>query len=159
MKKLLLLPILFFAFFLTSCDDEKDEKLEPAVSEIDAKMRGDWTNTMIKRVYYSMDDEVMYSDSVQYQTTFGFDGKRLTVTVPGGSPEVMNYTFPNPADTTIIEIQRGADKGQYKIAAISDSEMTWIEEKPWAGFPEEAAESEKTTSKVGVYTWRFTRKR
>ncbi|EJF08074.1 hypothetical protein O71_23071 [Pontibacter sp. BAB1700] len=113
---------------------------------------------MIKRVYYSIDDEIMFTDSVQYQTNFSFDGKRLTVTVPGGTPEVMNYSFPDPADTTLIELQRGNDKGQYKVTAISDTEMTWVEEKPWAGFPEEAPESEKTTSRLGLYTWKFVRK-
>ena len=157
MKKLFFIPILF-ALFLTSCDDDKDEQLDPPVSVIDAQMRGEWTNTMIKRAYYSMDDEVMFTDSVQYQTNFSFDGKRLTVTVPGGTPEVMNYSFPDPSDSTIIELQRGSDRGQYSVKAISDSEMTWVEEKAWAGFPEEAAESEKTTSKLGVYTWRFVRK-
>lgn len=158
MKKLFIIPILF-ALFLTSCDKDKDEKLEPPVSEIDAKMRGEWTNTMIKRVYYSIDDEVMYTDSVQYQTNFSFNGKQLTVTVPGGQPEVMNYSFPDPNDSTLIELQRGSDKGQYTVLSVSESGMTWIEEKAWAGFPEEAPEAEKTTSKKGVYTWRFVRKK
>ncbi|WP_299989668.1 hypothetical protein [uncultured Pontibacter sp.] len=158
MKKLFLLPILFALVFTSCSDDDDNETVEPAVSEIDAQMRGDWTNTMIKRVYYSIDDEVMFTDSVQYQTNFSFDGKRLTVTVPGGTPEVMNYSFPDPADTTIIELQRGNDKGQYKVTSISDTEMTWVEEKPWAGFPEEAPESEKTTSRLGLYTWKFVRK-
>ena len=157
MKKLFLIPILF-ALFLTSCDDEKDEKLDPPVSQTDAQMRGDWTNTMIKRVYYSMEDEVMFTDSVQYQTTFSFNGKQLTVTVPGGQPEVMNYSFPDPNDSTLIELQRGSDRGRYNVVSISGSQMTWVEEKAWAGFPEEAPEAEKTTSKKGVYTWRFTRK-
>ncbi|MBX0332455.1 hypothetical protein K3G39_04315 [Pontibacter sp. HSC-14F20] len=157
MKKLLLIPI-FFALFLTSCDDDKEENLEPPVSEIDAKMRGDWTNTQIKRVYYSDQNEIMFTDSVQYQTTFSFDGKQLTVTAPGSNPEVMNYSFPDPNDTTVIELQRGADKGQYTVATISNSEMTWIEEKPYAGFPEESPDDEKTTSQMGVYTWKFVRK-
>ncbi|SIR25341.1 MULTISPECIES: hypothetical protein [Pontibacter] len=158
MKKLFLLPILFALVFTSCSDDDDNGTVEPAVSEIDAQMRGDWTNTMIKRVYYSIDDEIMFTDSVQYQTNFSFDGKRLTVTVPGGTPEVMNYSFPDPADTTLIELQRGNDKGQYKVTAISDTEMTWVEEKPWAGFPEEAPESEKTTSRLGLYTWKFVRK-
>lgn len=157
MKKLFLIP-LFFALIFTSCSEDDSETFEPPVSETDAKMRGDWTNTLIKRVYYSIDDEVMFTDSVQYQTAFKFDGKRVTVTVPGGEPEVMNYSFPDPNDSTLIELQRGSDKGQYTVKSVSDSEMTWIEEKPWAGFPEDAPESEKTTSKLGVYTWKFVRK-
>ncbi|PVY41325.1 hypothetical protein [Pontibacter virosus] len=158
MKKLLLLP-LFFALVLTSCGDDEDEKLEPPVSEIDAKMRGDWTNTQIKRVYYSDQNEVMYTDSVQYQTTFSFNGKQLTVTAPGSNPEVMNYSFPDPDDSTVIELQRGADRGKYTVSSISDSDMTWVEEKQYAGFPEEAPDNEKTTSQKGVYTWKFVRKR
>ncbi|MBD1395621.1 hypothetical protein H9Q13_00450 [Pontibacter sp. JH31] len=159
MKKLFLIPI-FFALILTSCSDDDSETFEPPVSEIDAKMRGDWTNTLIKRVYYSINDEVMYTDSVQYQTTFSFDGKRMTVTVPGSTkPEVMSYRFPDPKDSTKIEIQQGSVTGQYTVKSVTDSEMAWIEEKQWAGYPEEAPESEKTTSKVGVYTWKFIRKR
>jgi hypothetical protein len=158
MKKLFLLPLLF-ALVFTSCKDDDGGSFEPPVSEIDTKMRGDWTNTLIKRVYYSMEDEVMFADSVEYQTSFSFDGKRMTVSVPGNAqPEVMNYSFPDPNDLSIIEIQQGAAKGQFKVASISNTEMTWIEEKPWAGFPEEAPDAEKTTSKLGVYTWRFVRK-
>ncbi|MCP2044809.1 hypothetical protein [Pontibacter sp. HSC-36F09] len=157
MKKLFIIPILF-ALFLTSCDKDKDEKLEPPVSEIDAKMRGDWTNTQIKRVYYSDQNEVMFTDSVQYQTVFSFNGKQLTVTAPGSQPEVMNYSFPDPNDSTIIELQRGSDRGKYTVSSISGSDMTWTEEKPYAGFPEEAPDAEKTTSQKGVYTWKFVRK-
>lgn len=158
MKKLFLLPLLF-ALVFTSCKDDDDAgSFEPPVSELDAKMRGEWTNTQIKRVYYSDQNEVMYTDSVQYQTNFSFDGKQLTVTVPGGTPEVMNYSFPDPADTTVIELQRGADKGRYTVASISDSEMAWVEEKQYAGFPEEAPDAEKTTSQKGVFTWKFVRR-
>ena len=158
MKKLFLIPLLF-ALALTSCNDDDDEKLDPPVSVIDAKMRGDWTNTQIKRVYYSDQNAVMFTDSVQYQTTFSFNGKQLTVTAPGNAPEVMNYSFPNPNDSTVIELQRGSDKGQYKVASVSDSEMTWLEEKEYAGFPEDVPDSEKTTSRKGVYTWKFVRKK
>lgn len=158
MKKLLLLP-LFFALVFTSCNDDEGETIEPPVSEIDADMRGDWTNTMIKREYYSIEDELMYEDSVQNQTTFSFDGKRMTVTVPGSTqPEVMNYSFPDPNDSTMMEVQRGSETGKYKVISITDTEMTWLEEKEWAGFPESAPEADRTTSRLGVFTWRFVRK-
>lgn len=158
MKKLLLLP-LFFALVFTSCDKDKEEEIIPPVSDIDAQMRGEWINTQIKRVYYSIDDEVMFEDSVQYQTTFKFDGKRLTITVPGNANrEVLTYRFPNPNDPALIEVQQGSLTGQYKIRNFSSSEMYWEEEKEWAGFPEDAPDNEKTTSRLGVYTWKFNRK-
>ncbi len=159
MKKLLLIPLLF-AFILTSCDKDDDgEEFIPPVSEVDATMRGEWINTQIKRVYYSIDDEVMFKDSVQYQTTFKFDGKRITVTVPGvAAPEVLTYRFPDPNNPNLIEVQQGSLTGQYKVENFSNSEMNWVEEKPWAGFPEDAPDNEKTTSKLGVYTWKFVRK-
>lgn len=159
MRKLLFIP-LFFALILTSCSKDDSETIEPPVSEIDATIRGDWTNTSIKRVYYSIQDTVMFTDSVQYQTTFSFDGKRMTVTVPGSAqPEIMNYSFPDPSDTTKILVQQGSVTGEYRVTAISESEMTWEEEKPWAGFPEGAPDAEKTTSKLGVYSWKFVRKK
>lgn len=106
-----------------------------------------------------MDDEVMYTDSVQYQTSFKFDGRRITVTVPGvANQEILNYSFPDPNDPTLIEVQQGSLIGRYKVENFSNSEMTWVEEKPWAGFPEDAPDDEKTTSKLGVYKWKFIRK-
>jgi len=159
MRRLLLIPFLFLTLIFTSCDKNEGEEFIPPVSDVDATMRGEWLNTQIKRVYYSIDDEVMFTDSVQYQTTFKFDGKRITVTVPGvANQEVMTYRFPDPNDPTLIEIQQGGLTGRYKVKDHSNSEMAWVEEKEWAGFPEDAPDSEKTTSRVGVYTWKFERK-
>ncbi|WP_299707728.1 hypothetical protein [uncultured Pontibacter sp.] len=158
MKKLLLIPLLF-ALVFTSCKDDDEEEFIPPVSDIDATMRGEWINTQIKRVYYSIDDEVMFEDSVQYQTAFRFDGKRVTISVPGNAnPEVLTYRFPDPNDPNIIEVQQGSLTGRYKIQNFSNSEMYWVEEKEWAGFPEGAPDDQKTTSRLGVFTWKFDRK-
>ncbi|AKD04035.1 hypothetical protein POKO110462_12985 [Pontibacter korlensis] len=158
MKKLLVIPLCLSLFF-TSCNDNDSDAVIPAVSEIDADMRGDWTNTSVKRIYYSDTDTVMYADSVARQANFHFDGQRMTVTLPGSSNEdVWNYSFPDANDSTYIELSQGELTTKYNVTSMSDTAMVWVEERPWAGFPEEAPDEEKTTSKLGVYTWSFSRK-
>lgn len=157
MKKLLLIPLCFTLLF-TACNDDDSEEVIPAVSEIDASMRGDWTNTDVKRVYYSDQDAVMYEDSVKRQAYFNFNGKKLTITLPGSSTEdVWNYSFPDKNDQTYIELTQNGVTTKYHVKSISETNMVWVEERPWAGFPEEVPDQQKTTSKKGVYTWKFVR--
>ncbi|MBC5991951.1 hypothetical protein [Pontibacter cellulosilyticus] len=157
MKKLIFIPLCFSLFF-TSCNDEDTEEVIPAVSTIDAEMRGDWTNTDIKRVYYSDRDTVMYEDSVKRQAYFNFNGQKMTVTLPGSSDQdVWNYSFPDKNDSTYIELKQNNVTTKYKVTTLSGDQMVWVEERPWAGFPEEVPDNQKTTSKVGVYTWKFVR--
>jgi hypothetical protein len=159
MKKLLLLP-LCLSLFLTSCSDDESEPMKPPVSEIDADMRGNWVNTSVKRVYYSDTNSVMYSDTSARNAYFNFDGQRMTVTLDGvSSKDVWNYSFPNKDDSTYIQLQQGNQTTDYVVTSLSDSVMIWVDELPWAGFPEEAPDAQKTTSKLGVYTWKFVRKK
>lgn len=160
MKKLLFIPLLFSLFLtLTSCNDES-EAVIPAVSEIDADMRGDWTNTSIERIYYSDSGEIMYGDTVERAANFHFNGQKMTVTLPGSSnKDVWNYSFPDPNDSTFIRLQRDTATTEYIVKSLTGDEMIWVEEINWAGFPEEVPDSEKTTSRKGVYTWMFTRKK
>ncbi|TPE42957.1 hypothetical protein [Pontibacter mangrovi] len=159
MKKLLFIPLCFSLFF-TSCNNDDDETVIPVVSEIDADMRGDWTNTSIERVYYSDTDTVMYADTVERNANFYFDGQKMTVTLPGSSDkDVWNYSFPDGNDSTYIQLQQGSVTNDYKVTTMSDSVMVWVDELPWEGYPAEAPDAEKTTSKVGVYTWTFVRKK
>ncbi|MCX2740905.1 hypothetical protein [Pontibacter anaerobius] len=157
MKKLLFIPLCFSLFF-TSCNDDDTEAVIPVVSEIDADMRGDWTNTSIKRVYYSDTDTVMYADSVARQAYFHFDGQKMTVTLPGSSEEdVWTYSFPDQNDSTHIQLHQDTVTTNYQVTSLSDTDMVWVEERAWAGYPEEVPDNEKTTSKRGVYTWKFVR--
>lgn len=106
MKKLICIPLCLSLFF-TSCNDEDSETVIPAVSEIDADMRGDWTNTSVKRIYYSDTDTVMYADSVKRQAYFNFNGQRMTVTLPGSSDkDVWTYSFPDKNDSTFIQLHQ-----------------------------------------------------
>ncbi|MFD2247513.1 hypothetical protein [Pontibacter ruber] len=159
MKKLLLIPLLF-SLFLTACNKDEDAEIKPPVSKIDADMRGDWVNTSVERTYYSDQNEVMFADTSERRAFFNFDGQRMTVTLEGSSnKDVWNYSFPNKDDSTYIQLQQGNQTTDYKITALSDTAMIWVDELPWAGFPEEAPNEQKTTSKVGVYTWKFVRKK
>ncbi|WP_299761650.1 hypothetical protein [uncultured Pontibacter sp.] len=159
MKKLILIPLCFSLLF-TACNDDESEAVIPAVSQIDADMRGDWTNTSVKRVYYSDTDTVMFADSVARQAYFQFNGQRMTVTLPGSSEkDVWNYSFPDKNDSTYIQLKQDAETTNYKVTSLSDSAMVWVEERAWAGFPEEVPDEEKTTSKLGVYTWKFVRRK
>ncbi|MFD2512259.1 hypothetical protein ACFSRY_00150 [Pontibacter locisalis] len=158
MKKLILIPLCFSLFF-TSCNDEENEVVIPAVSEIDADMRGDWTNTSVKRIYYSDTDTIMFADSVERRANFSFNGQKMTVTLPGSSEtDVWNYSFPKENDSTYIQLRQGSETTDYIITSLSDTEMIWVDEIDWAGFPEEVPDDQKTTSKKGVYTWKFERK-
>lgn len=158
MKKLLLIPLCLSLFF-TSCKDDESDAVIPVVSELDADMRGDWTNTAVERVYYSDTDTVMYSDVSKRQANFHFDGRKMTVTLPGSADkDVWTYTFPNPDDSTYIKLQRGNETTDYVVTSLSDTEMVWVDEIDWAGYPEEVPDQEKTTSRRGVYTWKFVRK-
>ncbi|WP_439882652.1 hypothetical protein ACSX1A_05665 [Pontibacter sp. MBLB2868] len=158
MKKFILIPLCFSLFF-TSCNDEDTETVTPPVSEIDADMRGEWTNTSVKRVYYSDTDTVMYADSVERRATFVFDGKKMTIMLPGSSSkDVWDYSFPNPNDSTYIELHQGSETTDYIIKSLSDTAMVWVDELDWAGYPEEVPDAQKTTSRKGVYTWKFERK-
>ncbi|SFH07848.1 hypothetical protein [Pontibacter chinhatensis] len=158
MRKLLFIP-LCLSLFLTSCNDD-EETVIPVVSELDADMRGDWTNTAVERIYYSTSGDVMYADTSKRQANFHFDGQKMTVTLPGGSDkDVWNYSFPDPNDSTYIRLQRDAETNDYIVTSLSGDEMVWVDELDWAGFPEEAPDQEKTTSRRGVYTWKFVRKK
>lgn len=158
MKKLFFIPLCFSLLF-TSCNDDS-ETVIPAVSEIDASMRGDWTNTSVERVYYSDTDTIMFADTVARQASFHFDGQKMTVTLPGNSnKDVWTYSFPNPNDSTYIQLHRDTATTDYTVTTLTDSEMVWVDEVDWAGYPEEVPDQEKTTSRRGVYTWRFERKK
>lgn len=155
MKKLLLLPLLA-ALSLTSCSDDDGESIPAPVSEVDADMRGDWTNNFIKREYYSMNDTIMYADSMNIQAFFKFDGRQMVVRLPNSNEQdVWNYTFPDKDNPNYIQLTKGNMTTDYIIESISDTMMVWVDEEQWAGFPADAPDDEKTTSKVGVYTYRF----
>lgn len=159
MKKLLFIP-LCLSFFLTSCNDDESESVAPVVSELDADMRGEWTNTSVKRVYYSINDTVMYADSAARQAYFRFDGRKLKITLPGNSNEdVWDYSFPDKDNTNYIKLQQGSNTTDYVVKTMNDTMMVWVDELQWAGYPEEVPDQEKTTSKVGVYTWTFKRQK
>ncbi|GAB3812211.1 hypothetical protein [Pontibacter rugosus] len=159
MKKLLLIPLCFSLFF-TSCSDDEEEEVIPPVSVLDADMRGEWTNTSIKRTYYNFGDEVMYEDSVLRNANFRFDGKRMTVTLPGSAEkDVWNYEFPNNTDSTYIQLHQDTTSTDYTVTSISDTVMIWEDEIRWAGFPEDVPDDQKTTSRYGVYKWKFVRKK
>jgi hypothetical protein len=158
MKKLILIP-LFLSLFLTACKDDESEEFVPPVSKLDADMRGNWTNTAVERTYYSDAGTVMYADTSVRNANFHFDGQRMTVTLPNSSDkDVWNYSFPKKDDSTYIQLQQGSKTADYVIKSMSDTEMVWVDEIPWAGYPEEVPDSEKTTSKVGVYHWKFVKK-
>ncbi|WP_266204950.1 hypothetical protein [Pontibacter kalidii] len=158
MKKLLFIP-LCLSLFLASCNNDDDEAVIPAVSELDADMRGDWTNTSVERTYYSDAGTVMYADTSERQANFHFDGQKMTVTLQGSSnKDVWNYSFPDPNDSTYIQLQQGGETNDYVVTSMSDTEMVWVDEIDWAGFPEEVPDQEKTTSRKGVYVWKFVRK-
>jgi hypothetical protein len=158
MKKLLLLPLLAL-LSLSSCNDDEGEPTPPPpVSEVDADMRGDWTNNFQKRVYYSINDTIMYQDSVDVEAYFKFDGTKMTVTLPGSNEkDVWNYTFPDKDNPNYIQLTKGSVTTDWLIKEISDTEMVWEDEEAWAGFPYDVPDSEKTTSKKGVYTYKFVR--
>lgn len=157
MKKLLFIP-LCLSLFLTSCNDNDEETVVPVVSELDADMRGEWTNTSVQRVYYSINDTVMYADTSERQAKFRFDGRKLAISLPGNSKEdVWEYSFPDKDNTNYIQLKQGNNTTDYMVTSVSDTMMVWVDELQWAGFPEEAADQDKTTSKVGVYTWIFKR--
>lgn len=159
MKKLILVPLCLSLFF-TSCNDDDSDAVIPVASELDAEMRGEWTNTSVKRVYYSDTDTVMYADSSARNANFQFDGKRMTVTLPGTTTkDVWDYSFPDKDKENYIMLKQGSQSNDYMITSISDTVMIWVDELPWAGFPEEAPDDQKTTSKMGVYTWKFVRKK
>ncbi|MCC9168090.1 hypothetical protein [Pontibacter harenae] len=158
MKKLILIPLLA-TLFLASCKEENEETVPMPVSAIDADMRGDWTNTSVKRVYYGDGDRVMYSDSSIREAYFNFDGRRMTVTLPNSSErDVWEYSFPDANDSTYIQLKQGNVTTDYLIKTLSDTVMVWEDEEAWAGFPHNVPDDEKTTSRVGVYTWKFVRR-
>lgn len=159
MKKLILVPLCLSLFF-TSCNDDDTDTAIPVASELDASMRGDWTNTSVKRVYYSDTDTVMYADSAARNANFSFDGKKMTVTLPGSTDkDVWEYSFPDKDKENYIMLKQGNVSNDYMITSMSDTVMIWVDELPWAGFPEEAPDDQKTTSKKGVYTWKFVREK
>jgi hypothetical protein len=159
MKKLIFIPLCLSLFF-TSCKNDEGDAVIPVASELDADMRGEWTNTLVKRVYYSDRDTVMYADSSVRNATFYFDGKRMTVTLPGSATkDVWEYNFPDKDKGNYIMLKQGSQSNDYMINSVTDTEMIWVDELPWAGYPEEVPDNQKTTSKVGVYTWKFIRKK
>ena len=149
---------LLAALLLTSCkdDDPTTDPIPEPVSQVDADMRGNWTNTFIKREYYSINDTLMHADSANIQAFFKFDGLRLTITLPNSQvQEVWNYTFPDKDNPNYIQLNRGSVTTDYIIKSLSDTEMVWIDETPWAGFPYNVPESQQTISKLGVFTYKF----
>ncbi|MBC5773043.1 hypothetical protein H8S95_03120 [Pontibacter sp. KCTC 32443] len=157
MKKLLLLPLLA-ALSLTSCNDDDGESIPAPVSEVDADMRGDWTNTFVKREYISDRDTVMYADSANIQAFFKFDGVRMTVKLPNSNTtDVWNYSFPDADNPNYIKLTKGNETTDYIIKTLNDSVMVWEDEEAWAGFPADAPEAQQTTSQKGIYTYKFVR--
>ena len=159
MKKLLLLP-LFAAMILTSCKDDEGDKIPAPVSEVDADMRGDWTNNFVKREYISDRDTVMYADSANIQAFFKFDGLRMTVQLPNSNAkDVWNYSFPDKDNPNYIKLTQGSVTTDYIIKELSDTLMIWEDEEAYAGFPAEAPAQDRTTSQKGVYTYKFVREK
>ncbi len=158
MKKLFFLPIVASLLF-TACNDDKEDPIPAPVSDIDAEMRGNWTNTQIKRVYYSINDTIMYQDSSNLQAFFSFDGRKMTVTLPdNGGTDTWDYSFPDEDNPNYIQLKQGSRTTDYLVTTINDSVMVWEDEEAWAGYPQGVPDEEKTTSKVGVYTWKFVRR-
>ena len=155
MKKLLLMP-LFLVFFLVSCNDDEEEPIPAPVSQVDAQLRGKWTNTEVIRQYFSDTDTLMYADTSNIEAFFEFDGKRMKISLPGESnQEVWNYSFPDKDNENYIQFTKDGTTTDYLIKSISNTEMKWEDEEEYAGFPIDA--EEKTTSRKGVYTYKFTR--
>ncbi|GHA80381.1 hypothetical protein [Pontibacter akesuensis] len=158
MKKLLLflLPVLF----LVSCGDDEKVEPEPKIpeGEISQDLQGKWHNYLVKREYYGDADTVMYADSVNIQTYFEFKGDQMLITTPGSStPEAWTYSLPDKDDPNRIVLTRGSASTDYMVVSITDTEMVWLDEEAYAGYPMNVPDSEKKTSKVGKYTYRFRR--
>lgn len=154
MKKLLLfiLPV----FFLISCGDEETPAPTIPPGELSESLQGKWTNNFVKREYYGDADTVVYADSINIQATFEFKGDQLLISIPGGGePEAWTYALPDESDPNYITFTRNGMTTDYAILSISDTAMVWMDEEAYAGYPLSAPESQRKTSKVGKFTYRF----
>lgn len=157
MKKLLLLllPVLFLA----ACKDDDEDSPGPIPpGEVSHTLQGKWTNDFIKREYYSDADTIIYADSVNLQAFFEFKGNRMMISTPDNpTQEVWTYDLPDQSSPNYITFKRNGQTTDYTIVSITDSSMVWTDEEAWAGYPIDADDNDKKTSKVGKYTYRFSR--
>ena len=160
MKKLSLLLVPFF--FLLSCKDDTETPVpEPdpiPEGEISHQLQGKWINNFVKREYYGDADTIVYADSVNIQAFFEFKGNKMLISTPdNATQEAWTYALPDASKPNYITFTRDTRTTDYLILSISDTAMVWEDEEAWAGYPINVDDKDKKTSKVGKYTWRFSR--
>ena len=159
MKKSLLLLVPFF--FLLSCKDDETPTPAPVLipdGEISHQLQGKWINNFVKREYYGDADTIVYADSVNIQAFFEFKGDQMLISTPGNTTqEAWTYAMPDESKPNYITFTQGSRTTDYLILSISDTAMVWEDEEAWAGYPIHVEDKDKKTSKVGKYTWRFSR--
>lgn len=160
MKKLLLflLPI----FVLVSCKEDEPvptPEPEPAPdNEVSHMLQGNWINNFVVREYYGDGDTIVYADSVETQAFFEFKGNKMIISLPNNpSKEEWTYNMPDATSPEYVTFTKGSEKTDYMVLSISDTAMVWLDEQAWAGYPIDVPDTEKKTSKVGMFTYRFVR--
>lgn len=121
-------------------------------------LQGKWVNNFVKREYYGDGDTIVYADSVKTQAFFEFKGNRMFISLPNStSKEEWTYNMPDEASPEHVTLTKGGEQTDYMVLSISDTAMVWLDEQAWAGYPIDVPDSEKKTSKSGMFTYRFVR--
>ncbi|GAA4443615.1 hypothetical protein GCM10023188_44500 [Pontibacter saemangeumensis] len=126
MKKLFLLPVLFF-LVLASC---KDDEGDPAPLIVSEQIKGTWVTTNEDSKYYNASGQVVHEETSQTETVFKFDGSKVTTTyASGGIGMLGTYTTSKRGGKDYITLVNGSSSAEFEITAMSGSAMTWKAEK------------------------------
>ncbi|WP_162055009.1 hypothetical protein [Pontibacter pamirensis] len=126
MRKLLLLPVLFF-LILTSC---KEDDGDPAPSNtVNDQIKGTWVTTNQSYKYYDASGQEVYEERDDTNTVFSFDGSKVTSTYDTGGGMSGTYTITQNDGKSFINLTEDSQTKQMEILSIGSSAMIWTSEE------------------------------
>lgn len=120
MRKLCLLPILFF-LLLTSCKNE-----EAPGPSIEQQILGEWQLTNARADYYSADGKKVHEIGGGSTYTLVFKEKEVVVSAHIGTTYVTDsssYTIGEENGKTFLYIEMAVERPKQEIATISESKL------------------------------------
>ena len=121
MKKLNLLPLLFF-LVLTSCKEDEDQ---PTPETLKDRLQGTWVTTIQDYKFYDAAGTVVYTEIDETETTFVFDGSYVTATYDIGGGMSGTYTITRNSGKDYINLTQRGQTQKMEVTGITSSSMSW----------------------------------
>lgn len=128
MKKLFLLPVLFF-LVLNSCKDE-----EPAPWSLAKELKGSWTTVNQEYEYIDDTGQLVHQEKDDTETVFTFDGGKYKIEYADGSTDQGTYTLRKIAAAEFIALFSNGRRDEFQVWYFEEPEMKWkgrLEDVPY----------------------------